>query len=222
VVNWSHTLTVAREASEVRKYLGKSADIGFAITVITAIIAVAGCSGSDGVPVTVTGVVLHDGDHSPLAGVQVTDNSAVTTTNADGEFALRLGNSRDTTIYAVLNGYEVEARAVPAGAGANGEKPLAEPMYMKPVIVSGCGKVVGIVADAGAPVEGANVWVGGKTAVTDANGAYTLYNVPVGQRTVTAAIGDKSGTASVLVISLRQVTANIAVTLGPPPGPLSN
>ncbi len=202
----------------MRKYLTSKAHIAFAVVVITAVIAVTGCGGGKALTATVTGTVLHDSDHRPVADLQVTDNRVVTTTGADGTFALELGHSGATTLYAVADGYAVEQRAVPAGAGV---KDIGT-FYMKPVTLPGYGNIVGIVADAGAPVQGAKVWVGGNTAVTHADGTYTLYNVPMGQRTVTASTGSKFGTGSVMVISLREVTADIAVTTGPPIGPLSD
>jgi len=203
----------------VRKYLANRAHIAFVVAAIMAIIVVTGCSGGgQALTAKVTGTVLHDGNHRALADLQVTDNRVGTTTGADGTFALELGHSGATTLYVVADGYEVEQRAVPAGAGV---KDIGT-FYMKPVTLPGYGNIVGIVADAGRLAEGAQVWVGGNTAVTDATGAYTLYNVPMGQRTVTASTGSKSGTASVMVISLREVTADIALTSGPPLGPLSD
>ncbi len=182
---------------------------------VGAIILAVGCSSSDLVTATIIGTILHDSDHRPLADVEVTDNDKVTTTAADGTFVLPVDDSRAITIYVLADGYAVEQREGAAGGGVKS----AGTFYLKPAPLSGFGHITGIVADAGAAVAGAQVWVGGNTAITGADGRYTLYNVQIGQRTVTASTGSKSGTASVMVISLRTVTADIALSSGPPIGP---
>jgi hypothetical protein len=184
-------------------------------TLVSITILVAGCSSSDPVATTIIGRVLHDSDHRALADVEVTDNNKVTTTVTDGTFALRLNDIGTVTIYVLGDGYEVAQREVPAGEGIKS----AGTFYLKPVALPGFGHISGIVADAGAAAVGAQVWVGGNRAITDADGRYTLYNVPTGQQTVTASTGSKSGTTSAMVISLRTVTANIALSSGPPIGP---
>ena len=182
---------------------------------VGAIILAAGCDSDDPVTTAIIGTVLHASDHRPLADVEVTDNRKSTNTVANGTFALWLYDTGRTTIYVLAEGYEVEQREVPPGEGPKN----AGTFYLKPASLAGFGHVTGIVADAGAGVAGAQVWVGGNRAITDAAGTYTLYNVQMGQQTVTASTGSKSGTASVMVISLRTVTADIALGSGPPVGP---
>lgn len=185
------------------------------IAAMTLAFSMTGCSSSDAVAVIITGIILHDGDHRPLAGVTVSDNNVQTTSGADGRFTLAVSIDGATTLYALADGFEVAQRQVSAGQGAIDVGSL----YLKPVLVAGRGKITGIVAQAGMPVSAAEVWSGGNRAVTDGDGVYSLYNVPAGQQTVTAAVSGLSGSTSVMVISQRTVTADISVTTGPPIGP---
>ena len=183
---------------------------------VSVVSGLAGCSGdTKGVAATLLGVVVHDSNGAPIAGVKVTDNKVETTTQADGTFRLDIENDGNATVYILGNGYEIAQAAVPAGAG---DIDLGQ-FTIRPVPIAGYGNITGIIADAGAPVANAQVWVGGNSAITGADGVYRLYNVEEGRRTVTASTGAKYGTASVLVISMRTVTADIAVTSGPPVSP---
>ncbi len=201
-------------------YLKDVAHIAAATAVFAVVLAVAGCSSNQSAPAIITGAVLHDGNHGPLkdAEAQVTANRKIVTPARDGTFELVLSNTDATTVYAIADGYEVGEKLAPAGAGY---KDIGA-FYMKPVIIAGYGKVTGIVTDPGTgAVEGALVWVGGNTAVTDADGRYVLYNVAAGRHTVTASTGTKYGTASVNVITLRESTADIGLTSNPPIGPFA-
>lgn len=181
--------------------------------VVVAVSGLVGCgSGASGDAATIVGVVIHDGNGDPLEGVTVTDNKVQTTTAADGSFALDITNDGNVTLYVIADGYGVTQLPVPAGGGQINVGQLT----VIPAATSGHGHVTGIIADAGAPVEDAQVWVGATTARTDADGRYTLYNVETGRRTIAASTGAKYGTASVLVVSMRTVTVNIAITSGPP------
>ena len=191
------------------------ASIAVMSALVGAIILASGCSSSNPLTATIVGTVLHDSDHRALADVEVTDNDKVTTTAADGTFVLHVNDAGAKTVYVLAEGYDVAQCEVAAGEGVKN----AGTFYLKPAALSGFGHMTGIVADAGARVAGAQVWVGGNRATTDADGCYTLYNVQMGQRVVTASTGSKSGTASVMVISLRTVTADIALSSGPPIGP---
>ncbi|NLJ36096.1 MAG: carboxypeptidase-like regulatory domain-containing protein [candidate division WS1 bacterium] len=189
--------------------------LAVATVALTLVVALAGCSSNDSTTCTVTGTILHDSDHRPLAGVRVTDNVVQTTTGRDGTFTLQVTHDGDATLYVLADGYEVAQGPIPIGTGT---KELGA-IYLKPVVLPGYGLVTGIVARAGQPVYGADVWVGGNRGATHRDGHYRLYNIPAGQQTVTASVGGVSGTASVMVISERTVTADISVTTGPPAGP---
>jgi hypothetical protein len=174
-----------------------------------------GGSSSDSTTSTGTRTIFHYSDPSPVAGVRGTDNVVQTTTGPDGTFTLQVTHDGDATLYVLADGYEVVQGPVPTGTGT---KELGT-VYLKPVVLPGYGLVTGIVARAGQPVYGAEVWVGGNRGATHRDGHYRLYNVPAGQQIVTASVGGVSGTASVMVISERTVTADISVTTGPPAGP---
>jgi hypothetical protein len=190
--------------------------LAVATVALTLVVALTGCSSSDAVTYTVTGTILHDSDHRPLAGVRVTDNIVQTTTDSDGKFTLQVTTGDTATLYMLADGYEVMQTPVSAESGSKDYGKL----FLKPVVLPGYGLVTGIVARAGQPVAGAAVWVGSIRGATHQDGTYRLYNVPAGQQTVTASMGGLSGTASVLVISERTATADIALTTGPPAAPL--
>lgn len=196
--------------------LGRLRKIVSLTALIAALVAIAvmtGCGSGETASTQIVGTVMHDGNRSPLEGIEVTDNKTVTTTAADGSFSLERSSTDATTLYVLGTGYEVEERELPAGDGVRN----AGAFYLKPVLIAGYGGVKGIVADAGRPVAGATVYLGGNTAITDSEGRYTLYNVPSGYRTITATTGLKSGTVSVLSNSLQfMFNADIAVTTGPP------
>ena len=215
VVHWRRYIHHAREARQVRVILPIKVIIAVSAA-IAITIGSAGCgSGAFGQAATLLGIVVHDSDKSPLEGVQVTDNKVTANTDATGAFQLDIENDGNATLYVLADGYEVAQVAIPAGGGVIDLGQFS----IKPAPVDGYGNITGIIADAGSPVEGAQVWVGGNIAVTDADGVYNLYNVAEGRRDITASTGAKYGTASVQVISLRTVTVNIAVTSGPPVSP---
>ncbi len=196
--------------------LGRLRKIAIITTIVAALVAIAamtGCGSGDAVSTQIVGTVLHDGNHSPLEGIRVTDNTAVTTTGVDGSFTLAKDNSDAFTLYVLADGYEAEQLPVSAGEGVRDVGDI----YLKPALVVGYGRVTGIVADAGRPVASALVYIGSTTAITDSEGRYTLYNVAAGYRTISASTGLKSGSVQVLVNSM-QVTsgADIAVTTEPP------
>lgn len=177
-------------------------------------IVVSGCSGTSQptVEATLTGVVVHDGTGEPLEGVRVVADNQQTETGADGAWTLQVDNQDGTTVNILAEGYlpgEVEV-AEASGAIDVGTTRL------EPQLVEDYGAVTGIIADAGRRVEGAEVSAGPITAITDADGSYTLYNVPEGRQEVLATKGQKSGIANVIVISRRTVTADIAISSGPP------
>jgi len=184
--------------------------VSIAVALVSGLV---GCgSGEWGEAATIVGTVVHAANGAPVEGAMVTDNKVQTTTDADGNFVLNISNNGNVTLFVLADGYDVTQIPVPAGGGQINVGQLTA----VPSAIAGYGHVTGIIADAGAPVAGAQVWVGGITAITNANGRYTLYNIEQGRRTITASTGSKYGTASVLVISLRTVTADIAITSGPP------
>jgi len=86
------------------------------------------------------------------------------------------------------------------------------------------GSMTGTVRDAatGATIAGATVTDGTRSATSDANGGYTIANVPAGTCTVTAtASGYNSALQSVQVTAGQTSTANFALSPPPPPGAIA-
>jgi len=84
------------------------------------------------------------------------------------------------------------------------------------------GSIAGTVTDAvtGATIAGAAVTDGTRSATSDANGGYSIANVPAGTYAVTAtASGHNSASQSVQVTAGQTSTANFA--LSPPPGAIA-
>lgn len=186
----------------------------FFVSIAAAAIVVSGCGGggSGTLSAVLSGQVRHDGTREPLADFTVIASGEETETAIDGTWTLDVDNSGGTTVFFLEEGYQPAQVEAPDG---DGQLDVGT-VYVKPQIIEDFGVVTGIVADAGRRVEGAQVSVGAVTAVTDANGEYTLYNVPEGRQDVVATTGQKFGTADVFVISMRTVTADIAVSTNPP------
>jgi len=187
------------------------------VAIAAIIISLSGCGGgSESLIATIYGTVRHDGNSQTLQDIRVTTDTKETWTDVNGDWALVVDNGQGTQVYVLGEGYEVESIPVSAGQG----QICVGTTYLRPVILAGFGIITGIVADAGERVVGAQVSVGGNTAITRDDGTYRLYNVPQGYQTVVASTGTKSGMASTYVISQRTSTANIAISDSPPPGPL--
>jgi len=86
------------------------------------------------------------------------------------------------------------------------------------------GSIAGTVTDAvtGATIAGAAVTDGTRSATSDANGGYSIANVPAGTYAVTAtASGHNSASQSVQVTAGQTSTANFALSPPPPPGAIA-
>lgn len=84
------------------------------------------------------------------------------------------------------------------------------------VSISDVGNVEGTVTDAtsGAPVSGATVQVGDKSATTNASGVYSITDLAVGSRTITATkTGYQNYNGTVTVTKGTTITQNIQMTL---------
>jgi thermitase len=77
------------------------------------------------------------------------------------------------------------------------------------------GKIAGKISDAsdGSPIEGTAISDGTRSTVSDANGNYTISNVPEGSYTVTASKdGYETSSKNVTVLSSQTITANFSLT----------
>jgi hypothetical protein len=159
-------------------------------------------------PGNVTGSVVN-GSGQGLSGATVTAAGLTTSTAADGSYALNNLPAGQTTIKASLTGFQSGSATVTVVAATTTAAPAI-------TLVSGSGSITGSVkTTAGAAIAGASVGYGGGTAITDANGNYTLTGVPVGTvQLVASASGFQSVTQSVTVSGGATSTANFTLAAG--------
>jgi hypothetical protein len=161
---------------------------------------------------------VDDGTLASLAGVRVAASSGQSTvTDANGLFTVTGLASGSGDLSLAKSGYVTSVVPVPSGSGAVS----LGTVYLRPASQSGYGHITGVITEAGAPSAGAVVQAGGREAVSKTSGEYTLYNVEVGDQTVRAwsAAGYTAGSASVTVVNMGTVTANITLSTEPPPPP---
>jgi len=148
----------------------------------------AGCGGGGGNATgTVTGTVQDSDSQAPIenATMSVVGTTIQESTNAQGHYSLPNVPAGARTVRAEATGYFAQSHNVdvPANSTATVDFQLTPQS-------SATGTVTGTVRDSGsqAPIAGATMSVVGTTiqASTDAQGYYTLANVPAGARTVRA------------------------------------
>jgi hypothetical protein len=163
-------------------------------------------------PGNVTGTVV-DGNGQPLSGATVSAAGLTTSTADDGSYALNNLPAGSTTIKASLTGFQSGSTTVTVVAATTTAAPAI-------TLISGSGSITGSVkTTAGAAIAGASVGFGGGTAITDANGNYTLNGVPVGTvQLVASASGFQSVTQSVTVSGGATSTANFTLAAAPAGG----
>jgi hypothetical protein len=159
-------------------------------------------------PGNVTGSVVN-GSGQGLSGATVAAAGLTTSTAADGSYALNNLPAGQTTINASLTGFQSGSTTLTVVAATTTAAPAI-------TLVSGSGSITGSVkTTAGAAIAGASVGYGGGTAITDANGNYTLTGVPVGTvQLVASASGFQSVTQSVTVSGGATSTANFTLAAG--------
>ena len=145
------------------------------------------------------GQVFRSDAVTPGAGIPVfTDRGGVATTDASGSYRIDGVAAGPVTIRAIdQTRLEQATVATTVVGGADITANL--------ILFGGTGTVKGVVLDAdGHPVAGVQVGGGLSLATTDANGQFTLNDIPVGQRTLTA------------LDQTNQLTASAAVNLAGP------
>lgn len=172
---------------------------GSGVPSVAAIINLSQNGGSTG---TLTGMVTNTSG-APLANASVTTGSVSATTAPDGTYTLNNVNAGTVTVTASLSGYNNASTQITVTAASNNSVPE---LQLAPV---GPGNITGnVVNGAGSPVQGASVTGAGLTTTTDANGNYTLSNVPAGSvALVASAPGDSPATETVTVTTGSTVTA---------------
>jgi len=158
---------------------------------------------------------------APLANVQVTAGGVSAKTAADGTYTLQGVAAGTVTVTASLSGYQSSSQTATVTVAST---TTVAPLQLAP---NNPGMITGhVAAGNGAAISGASVTGAGLTSMTDANGAYTLANVPAGAITLMAsAPGFQTATESVTVTAGNTVTAptiTLASNLGNVTGTVTN
>jgi hypothetical protein len=195
---------------------------GAGLLVLVAV-GLAGCSGSSsgsssGGEATLTGFAVDAGSRAALAGAVAEAQGHSATADNGGFFTLAGLTSGTVSLTVSAAGHQTTTVSVslPGGGLALGQVPLP------PLHVAGDGDVSGQVTLSGVGVADARVVVGSVQSLTDASGNFTLYNVPAGPETLTAADsgGISVGVLTVVVPADGHLTGVvIALSGGPPPPP---
>ncbi|MHC9539176.1 MAG: carboxypeptidase regulatory-like domain-containing protein [Vulcanimicrobiota bacterium] len=161
---------------------------------------------------TVQGTVTDQTTSAKLSGVTVSIGTLTTTTDANGAYTIQNVPAGTQTIAATKTGYTAVSSSVSVTAGQTTTKNIS----MSPGTAQ-VGTVQGTVTDqtTSAKLSGVSVAIGTLTATTDANGAYTIQNVPAGTQTITATkTGYTAVSSSVSVTAGQTTTKNISMTPG--------
>jgi Domain of unknown function (DUF1929)/Carboxypeptidase regulatory-like domain len=164
---------------------------GSGVPSVAKIIRIAAGAGSTG---AISGVVTNSSG-APLLGVSVAVGSSSAVTASDGTWSIQNLAAGTVTVTASLNGYNSASESATV---TSGNTATAGTLALAPV---NPGTVAGqVVSSSGSAISGAAVSAAGVTVSTDANGNYTLANLPAGATTITAsATGFANGSASVTV-----------------------
>ena len=201
-------------------YLRSRAGVGLLLLLVLAATALVGCGGGGGgVPLTVSGYVADAGTRSAVVGAVVSAQGQTVSTGDNGIFALTNLTTNPVMLTVGATAYQGLQQSVQVIGGALNVGTL----YLAPAHTSGTGEVMGTVTSSGAPAVNVRVFNETRLARTDAQGNFTLYNVPAGPRTLTATNSDQTAMAfaSVNVPAEGTVSAGIiALKGGPPPPPI--
>jgi len=173
---------------------------------------------SPGPPTTgsMTGTVRDAATGATIAGATVTDGTRSATSDANGGYTIANVPAGTCTVTATAIGYNGASQSVQVTAGQISTANFA--------LSPATGAIAGTVRDAatGAATAGAAVTDGTRSATSDANGGYTIANVPAGTYIVTAtASGYNSASQSVQVTAGQTSTANLVLSAPPGPGAIA-
>ncbi|HZU29462.1 MAG TPA: carboxypeptidase regulatory-like domain-containing protein, partial [Candidatus Angelobacter sp.] len=156
-------------------------------------------------PGNITGQVVNSSG-TGLSGVIIASRGLTTSTAADGTYTLNNLPAGTVTVTATLGGFQSATANVTVVAATTTTVPLI-------TLSSSSGTIMGTVTNsAGAAIAGANVDFGGGNTTTNASGAYTLTNVPVGAvQLVASATGFQSVTQNITMTGGATITANFTL-----------
>ena len=152
---------------------------------------------------TIAGKVTDAADGSPIEGATVSDGTRSAVSDANGNYTIVNIPEGSYTVTASKGGYETQSISVAVISGQTTNVDFALTMTL--------GSITGKVTDTidGSPIERATVIDGKTFAVTDANGIYTLSDIPQGDYTLTASKeGYETASQDVTVVSGQTTTAN--------------
>lgn len=192
-----------------------------AILLLAVPLVLTGCGGGGGDDSTggstVSGYVRDAGSLTAIEGARVTTSGRTAVTNAQGFFTLTGVSTGALALTATASGYAAGSAQVPAGSG---DRLLGSAILLTPSALPDTANITGRVTLGGQGAADATVRAGGVSAVTDTNGYYTLYNVPLGSQIVFASGLDANGntvTGSASVnLTGATVEVNIQLTDQPP------
>jgi thermitase len=167
-------------------------------------------------PGSITGKVTDAADASPVPGATVSDGVRTGPTDANGQYTITGVPQGSYTVTASVAGYSASSQGVSVGAGQTATASFALAKLPSP------GSITGKVADAAdaSPVCGVTVSDGVRTGSTDANGQYTISDVPEGTYTVAAsAAGYSTSSQVVSVVAGKSTTADLVLTKLAPSAP---
>lgn len=156
-------------------------------------------------PGGITGAVMNSAG-SPIAGASVTASGLTSTTNTSGVYTLSNVPAGSFTLVASAPGFQPASASMTVTAGNTVTAPAI-------TLISNVGNVTGtVVNSSNSPISGATVSFGGGTATTNASGAYSFTNIPVGTiQLVASASGFQSVTQNVTVVGGNTTTANFTL-----------
>ena len=165
-------------------------------------------------PATISGTVTDATSGQPIAGATVSYSGGSTSTNAQGQYTVTNVGEGSYAVTAAAANYAGQSETVSVGAGATVTQNFA--------LVPNPGTVWGTVTDASTnqPVGGATVSFSGGSTTSNAEGIYSLSNVPEGVIAVTAAATGYGSQSSTLTMAAGGgATLNFA--LPPDPGTIT-
>ncbi|HEX9562482.1 MAG TPA: carboxypeptidase regulatory-like domain-containing protein [Gemmatimonadaceae bacterium] len=166
------------------------------------------------VPGTISGVITNASNGAPIAGATVSTvpPTATVTTNAQGSYTIPNVPPGTYTVNATSAGFNPNS----APAAVTSSQVATTDIALTPLP----GGIMGVVTDAsnGAPIAGATVTTVPATSsvTTNAQGAYTIQNVPPGTYTVTATrSGYSPGSGPATVLPGQTATRDISLSTQP-------
>ena len=159
---------------------------------------------------TIGGSVVDSATSIPIKGASITDGVRITSSDASGNYFIQGVPPGSYTVTASATGYASVAWTTGVKAGTNS---LVNFSLAKSIT----GTISGTVKDAttGALITGASVSDGMRNATTDANGSYTISNVPPGKYTVTASAAGYLSSSQAVSVSGTSSSASVSFGLVP-------